>query len=49
MYQIGIPPRRIDILTKPTGLTCEDAWPDRLRGRFGEIEVDVIGRETSAR
>lgn len=49
VYQIGIPPGRIDILTELTGLTFEDAWPDRLRGRFGEIEVDFIGRDAFVR
>jgi hypothetical protein len=26
------------------GLTFADAWPDRLRRPFGEIDVDFIGR-----
>lgn len=43
-YQIGVPPGRIDILTELTGLTFADAWPDRLRRPFGEVEVDFIGR-----
>jgi hypothetical protein len=43
-YQIGVPPGRIDILTELTGLTFAEAWPDRLRRPFGEIEVDFIGR-----
>lgn len=49
VYQIGVPPGRIDILTELTGLTFEDAWPGRVRGRFGEIEVDFIGREAFVR
>jgi len=43
-YQIGIPPGRIDILTELTGLTFAEAWPDRLRKPFGDIDVDFIGR-----
>ena len=44
-YQIGIVPRRIDILTDLTGLTFNDAWHARLRRPFGEVDVDFIGRE----
>ena len=43
-YQIGVPPGRIDILTELTGLTFAEAWADRLRRPFGEVEVDFIGR-----
>ena len=43
-YQIGLPPGRIDILTELTGLKFGEAWPDRLRRPFGEVEVDFIGR-----
>jgi hypothetical protein len=43
-YQIGLPPRRIDILTELTGLTFADAWPGRVRGPFGSVHVDYIGR-----
>ena len=43
-YQIGLPPRRIDILTELTGLTFADAWPGRVRGPFGGVHVDYIGR-----
>ena len=43
-YQIGLPPGRIDILTDLTGLIFSDAWPDRVRRAFGDVEVDFIGR-----
>jgi hypothetical protein len=43
-YQIGVPPGRIDVLTELTGLSFADAWPDRQRGAFGDIQVDYIGR-----
>jgi hypothetical protein len=49
VYQIGLPPGRIDILTQLTGITFADAWPDRQRGRFGDIDVDFIGREAFIR
>jgi hypothetical protein len=43
-YQIGVSPGRIDLLTELTGLSFADAWPDRQRGAFGDIQVDYIGR-----
>ena len=43
-YQIGVAPGRIDILTELTGLSFAEAWPDRMRRPFGEIDVDFIGR-----
>ena len=43
-YQIGIEPRRIDILTELSGVAFAEAWPDRIRRPFGDISVDFIGR-----
>ena len=49
VYQIGVPPGRIDILTDLTGLTFEQAWADRIRRPFGELEVDFIDRDSFVR
>ena len=49
VFQIGVPPGRIDILTDLTGVTFADAWPGRERGHFGELQVDYIGRDTFIR
>jgi hypothetical protein len=49
IYQIGVPPIRIDILTELTGLTFDEAWSGRLRQRFGPIDVDFIGRDAFIR
>jgi hypothetical protein len=49
VYQIGVPPGRIDILTELTGMTFADAWPDRIRRPFGGVDVDFIGREAFIR
>ena len=49
VYQIGVPPGRIDILTDLTGITFSDAWLDRVRRPFGEVEVDFIGRASFLR
>jgi hypothetical protein len=48
-YQIGVPPGRIDILTELTGISFSEAWADRMRRPFGEIEVDFIGRTSFIR
>jgi hypothetical protein len=44
IFQIGIPPLRIDVLTEIDGVAFTDAWPDRLETRFGEVPVFVISR-----
>jgi hypothetical protein len=45
VFQMGLPPRRIDVLTDVTGLTFAEAWPRRLAGRFGPVDADFVGRE----
>ena len=45
VFQIGVAPRRIDILTDLTGVSFEDAWRTRIRRPFGDVEVDFIGRD----
>jgi hypothetical protein len=49
IYQVGVPPGRIDILTQLTGVAFDEAWPDRARGRFGDVDVDFIGRDAFIR
>ena len=48
-YQIGVAPGRIDILTELTGVTFGEAWPERMRRPFGDIEVEFIGRDAFIR
>lgn len=49
VYQLGVAPGRIDILTELTGLTFAEAWADKVRRPFGEVEVNFIGRESLIR
>lgn len=49
VLQLGVAPGRIDILTELTGVTFAEAWTERARGRFGEIDVDFIGRAAFVR
>ena len=45
VYQIGLPPVRIDILTRITGVEFDAAWGDRLDAEIDGLRVPVIGRE----
>ena len=47
--QLGVPPRRIDILTALTGIEFDDAWAHRRVGDFGGVDVPFIGREAFIR
>jgi hypothetical protein len=49
VFQIGVAPGRIDILTELTGLTFAEAWPERESGRFGDLTVDFLGRDAFIR
>ena len=49
VFQIGVPPRRIDILTSLTGITFAEAWPGRVTTRIEGIECPFIGREALVR
>lgn len=44
VYQIGVAPWRIDILTAIDGVTFSDAWPRRARGVYEDVTFPVIGR-----
>lgn len=45
VFQMGLPPLRIDVLTELSGLTFPEAWSSRTQAPFGPLTVDVIGRE----
>jgi hypothetical protein len=49
VLQIGVPPRRIDILTELTGVDFESAWRSRVVHRVGSLEVPFLDRETLIR
>lgn len=44
VYQIGLPPRRIDILTSISGVSFEQAWPGRLEVKIKEVTVPFLGK-----
>ncbi|MGH7331335.1 MAG: hypothetical protein ACREKS_01045 [Candidatus Rokuibacteriota bacterium] len=45
VYQIGLPPRRIDILTEISGVSFDEAWASRSTGEVEGRTVSFIGRE----
>jgi hypothetical protein len=44
IFQIGVPPLRIDIITSIDGVEFADAWPARLQTTFGGVPAFVISR-----
>ena len=44
IFQIGVPPLRIDVITAIDGVDFADAWPDRFKTSFGGVPVSVISR-----
>lgn len=45
VFQIGLPPARVDVLSGITGVSFDDAWPRRTRVMIEGIEVGVLSRE----
>ncbi len=45
IYQIGVAPYRIDILTSVTGVEFDEAWAHRNKCQIDGISVSVIGRD----
>ncbi|KAA0255837.1 hypothetical protein FBQ97_05055 [Acidobacteria bacterium ACD] len=45
VFQIGVPPARIDLLTSVSGVRFEEAWPRRTTVTLAGVAVGVIGRE----
>jgi hypothetical protein len=49
VVQFGLPPWRIDILTGISGVTFDEAWPERIEGYFGDLAVPYIGQKAFVR
>jgi hypothetical protein len=45
VFQIGIPPSRIDILSGITGVDFDSAWTRRVVVSIGDLRVGVLARE----
>jgi hypothetical protein len=44
VFQIGLAPVRIDILTAIDGVTFDEAWADKVTAHFGGVPVFVLSR-----
>jgi len=44
VVQIGLPPRRIDLLTGVSGLEFDAAWTSRVMHNVSGFEVPFLGR-----
>jgi hypothetical protein len=45
VFQIGVAPNRIDVLTSLTGLAFSRAWKRRRRVRYGSVPVFLLSAE----
>ena len=45
IFQIGVEPVRIDVLTAIDGVQFEEAWADRMSSKFADQPVAVLSRE----
>jgi len=45
VFQIGVVPCRIDILTTVSGVAFDEAWPRRIEVVIEGLPIPVIGRE----
>lgn len=45
VFQIGVAPRRVDVITTIDGIDFDTAWPDRVNAIIDGLRVNVIGKE----
>lgn len=45
IFQIGVAPVRVDVITAISGVEFSAAWPERLVTHLGDQEVPVISRK----
>lgn len=44
IFQIGLEPIRIDIITRIDGVDFDEAWPDRVEAMFADQRANVLAR-----
>ncbi len=49
VYQIGLPPRRIDVMTEISGMSFDEAWGSRVPAEVSGATVFFLGKEALVR
>lgn len=49
IYQLGLPPRRIDVITHIDGVSFDEAWAGRQVRRVDGLDVPFLGRDELVR
>ncbi len=49
VFQIGVAPVRIDLLTSISGVAFEEAWPGRIEASIDGVPFGVLGRDALLR
>jgi hypothetical protein len=49
VYQLGLPPRRIDLLTSLSGVSFDEAWSTRVELEVAGLRVPFLGRDALVR
>lgn len=49
VFQIGVAPRRVDLLTALSGLDFNEAWAHRVRATVDGVEISVIDKASLIR
>lgn len=44
IYQVGVPPHRVDVITTVDGVPFDQAWTGRVEVNIDGLQVPVIGR-----
>lgn len=45
VIQLGIAPYRIDLMNEIDGVLFDNAWLDKIKGKYGDMSIHVIGKE----
>ncbi len=45
VVQLGVPPVRVDLITSITGVPWEQAYKNRIRGKYSDVTVNYISRD----